>query len=69
METSYGKVGTVISTKVSNPKIPDSNKSQEGAHTGQWETYTGTYIATGTVTRFAFHSIEGYSAWTAILLD
>ena len=52
-----GKVGTVISTKVSNPKIPDSNKSQEGAHTGQWETYTGTYIATGTVTRFAFHSI------------
>ena len=64
-----GKVGTVISTKVSNPKIPDSNKSQEGAHTGQWETYTGTYIATGTVTRFAFHSIEGYSAWDGNLLD
>lgn len=64
-----GKVGTVISTKVSNPKIPDSNKSQKGAHTGQWETYTGTYIATGTVTRFAFHSIEGYSAWDGNLLD
>lgn len=64
-----GKVGTVISTKVSNPKIPDSNKSPEGAHTGQWETYTGTYIATGTVTRFAFHSIEGYSAWDGNLLD
>lgn len=64
-----GKVGTVISTKVSNPKIPDGNKSQEGAHTGQWETYTGTYIATGTVTRFAFHSIEGYSAWDGNLLD
>ena len=64
-----GKVGTVISTKVSNPKIPDSNKFQEGAHTGQWETYTGTYIATGTVTRFAFHSIEGYSAWDGNLLD
>lgn len=64
-----GKVGTVISTKVSNPKIPDSNKPQEGAHTGQWETYTGTYIATGTVTRFAFHSIEGYSAWDGNLLD
>lgn len=64
-----GKVGTVISTKVSNPKIPDSNTSQEGAHTGQWETYTGTYIATGTVTRFAFHSIEGYSAWDGNLLD
>lgn len=64
-----GKVGTVISTKVSNPEMPDGNKSPEGAHTGQWETYTGTYIATGTVTRFAFHSIEGYSAWDGNLLD
>ena len=64
-----GKVGTVISTKVSNPEMSDGNKSQEGAHTGQWETYTGTYIATGTVTRFAFHSIEGYSAWDGNLLD
>lgn len=60
-----GKVGTVISTKVSNPE----NKFQEGAHTGQWETYTGTYIATGTVTRFAFHSVEGYNAWNGNLLD
>lgn len=64
-----GKVGTVISTKVSNPEMPAGNKSPEGAHTGQWETYTGTYIATGTVTRFAFHSIEGYSAWDGNLLD
>lgn len=64
-----GKVGTVISTKVSNPEMPDGNKSQEGAHTGQWETYTGTYIATGTVTRFAFRSVEGYSAWDGNLLD
>lgn len=64
-----GKVGTVISTKVSNPEMPDGNKSQEGAHTGQWETYTGTYIATGTVTRFAFRSVEGSSAWDGNLLD
>ena len=64
-----GKVGTVISTKVSNPKMPAGNKLQEGAHTGQWETYTGTYIATGTVTRFAFRSVEGYSAWDGNLLD
>lgn len=64
-----GKVGTVISTKVSNPEIPDGNKFQEGAHTGQWETYTGTYVATGTVTRFAFHSVEGYNAWNGNLLD
>lgn len=64
-----GKVGTVISTKVSNPEMPAGNKFQEGAHTGQWETYTGTYIATGTVTRFAFRSVEGYSAWDGNLLD
>lgn len=64
-----GKVGTVISTKVSNPEIPDGNKIPEGAHTGQWETYTGTYIATGTVTRFAFRSVEGYNAWNGNLLD
>lgn len=64
-----GKVGTVISTKVSNPEMPSGNKSPEGAHTGQWETYTGTYIATGTVTRFAFRSVEGYSAWDGNLLD
>lgn len=64
-----GKVGTVISTKVSNPEMPDGNKLPEGAHTGQWETYTGTYIATGTVTRFAFRSVEGYSAWDGNLLD
>lgn len=64
-----GKVGTVISTKVSNPEMPADNKFQEGAHTGQWETYTGAYIATGTVTRFAFRSVEGYSAWDGNLLD
>lgn len=64
-----GKVGTVVSTKVSNPEMPDGNKIPEGAHTGQWETYTGTYIATGTVTRFAFRSVEGYSAWDGNLLD
>lgn len=64
-----GKVGTVISTKVSNPEMPAGNKFQEGAHTGQWETYTGTYIATGTVTRFTFRSVEGYSAWDGNLLD
>lgn len=64
-----GKVGTVISTKVSNPEMPAGNKFQEGAHTGQWETYTGTYIATGTVTRFAFRTVEGYSAWDGNLLD
>ena len=64
-----GKVGTVISTKVSNPEIPDGNKFQEGAHTGQWETYTGTYIATGTVTRFTFKSVSSINNVYGNILD
>lgn len=60
-----GKVGTVISTKVSNPE----NKFQEGAHTGQWETYTGTYIATGTVTRFTFKSVSSSNNVYGNILD
>ena len=64
-----GKVGTVISTKVSNPEIPDGNKFQEGAHTGQWETYTGTYIATGTVTRFTFKSVSSSNNVNGNILD
>ena len=63
-----GKVGTEIATKVSN------SASDGWDHTGQWETYTGTYIATSTVTRFAFRSIEGGGktqgeAWDGNLLD
>lgn len=64
-----GKVGTVISTKVSNPEMPDGNKSPEGAHTGQWETYTGTYIATGTVTRFTFKSVSSSNNVNGNILD
>ncbi|WP_254878105.1 InlB B-repeat-containing protein [Bifidobacterium longum] len=63
-----GKVGTEIATKVSN------SASDGWDHTGQWETYTGTYIATSTVTRFAFRSIEGGGktqgeSWDGNLLD
>ncbi|QGM62723.1 surface protein [Bifidobacterium catenulatum subsp. kashiwanohense] len=63
-----GKVGTEIATKVSN------SVSDQWNRVGQWETYTGTYIATSTVTRFAFHSIEGGGktqgeAWDGNLLD
>lgn len=63
-----GKVGTEIATKVSNSVSGQWNR------VGQWETYTGTYIATSTVTRFAFHSIEGGGktqgeAWDGNLLD
>lgn len=49
-----GDVGKVISTKVSNDaELKYSSRN----HDGQWETYTGTYIATGTVTRFTFKSV------------
>ena len=63
-----GKVGTEIATKVSNSASDGWNR------VGQWETYTGTYIATSTVTRFAFRSIEGGGktqgeAWDGNLLD
>lgn len=63
-----GKVCTEIATKVSN------SASDQWNRVGQWETYTGTYIATSTVTRFAFHSIEGGGktqgeAWDGNLLD
>lgn len=50
-----GDVGKVISTKVSNDA--ELNHSSRN-HDGQWETYTGTYIATGTVTRFTFKSVS-----------
>ena len=39
-----GKVGTTITTKGPG---------------GAWETYTGTYIATSTVTRFTYRSLQG----------
>ena len=44
-----GKVGTMITT-------------HGVAQYGQWETYTGTYIATSTVTRFTFKSVTDVMA-------
>lgn len=55
-----GPVGTIISSKASNT---DTN------HTGQWETYTGVYVATGTVTRFTFENVDSASAYDGNLLD
>lgn len=55
-----GDVGTIISTKVSNT---DAN------HQGQWETYEGTYIATGTVTRFTFKNIDGINEYSGNMVD
>ena len=38
-------------------------------HDGQWETYTGTYIATGTVTRFTFKSVSSINNVYGNILD
>ena len=46
-----GPVGTVIRTKVDN--------QVDNQVTDQWETYEGVYVATSTVTRFTFKSVEG----------
>lgn len=61
-----GDVGKVISTKVSNDA--ESNHSSRN-HDGQWETYTGTYIATGTVTRFTFKSVSSSNNVYGNILD
>ena len=65
-----GDVGTVISTKVSNDAElnHESNHSSRN-HDGQWETYTGTYIATGTVTRFTFKSVSSSNNVNGNILD
>lgn len=61
-----GDVGKVISTKVSNDA--ELNHSSRN-HDGQWETYTGTYIATGTVTRFTFKSVSSINNVHGNILD
>ena len=61
-----GDVGKVISTKVSNDA--ELNYSSRN-HDGQWETYTGTYIATGTVTRFTFKSVSSSNNVYGNILD
>lgn len=56
-----GPVGTVIRTKVDN--------QIDNQVTDQWETYEGTYVATGTVTRFTFKAIEGVDDTTGNKID
>lgn len=65
-----GDVGKVISTKVSNKaELGGSSNHSSRNHDGQWETYTGTYIATGTVTRFTFKSISSSNNVNGNILD
>lgn len=61
-----GPVGKIIATKVSNDA--ELNHSSRN-HDGQWETYTGTYIATGTVTRFTFKSVSSSNNVYGNILD
>ena len=69
-----GDVGKVISTKVSNDAESNHGSTHESTHSsrnhdGQWETYTGTYIATGTVTRFTFKSVSSSNNINGNILD
>lgn len=65
-----GDVGKVISTKVSNKaELGGSSNRSSRNHDGQWETYTGTYIATGTVTRFTFKSVSSSNNVNGNILD
>lgn len=65
-----GDVGKVISTKVRNKaELGGSSNHSSRNHDGQWETYTGTYIATGTVTRFTFKSASSSNNVNGNILD
>lgn len=56
-----GEKSEVIATKVTNTDPRD--------HATQWETYTGTYIATGGSTTFTFESVDSRQANLGNLLD
>lgn len=56
-----GEKSEVIATKVTNTDTRD--------HAKQWETYTGTYIATGGSTTFTFESVDSRQANLGNLLD
>ena len=56
-----GEKSEVIATKVTNTDMRD--------HAKQWETYTGTYIATGGSTTFTFESVDSRQANLGNLLD
>ena len=56
-----GEKSEVIATKVTNTGTRD--------HAKQWETYTGTYIATGGSTTFTFESVDSRQANLGNLLD
>ena len=62
-----GERNATIMTKASNEGYIEGAGSRY--HDGQWATYEGTYLATGTVTRFTFKSISAYKPDFGNLLD
>ena len=63
-----GPVGKIIATKVANHRNAQS-WNKETDHTGQWESYEGTYIATGKITRFTFRNVDSAADHDGNLLD
>lgn len=62
-----GESGTLIATQATNE--PDYNDGDSRHHEGQWATYEGTYLATGTRTVFSFESVSSISDNAGNLLD
>lgn len=63
-----GPVGKIIATRVANHRNAQS-WNKETDHTGQWESYEGTYIATGKITRFTFRNVDSAADHDGNLLD
>lgn len=63
-----GPVGKIIATRVANHRNAQS-WNVETDHTGQWESYEGTYIATGKITRFTFRNVDSAADHDGNLLD
>ena len=64
---TVGERSTTVATKASNEtEIYDYSSRR---HENQWASYEGTYLATGTVTRFTFKSVAAYAYNLGNLLD
>ena len=62
-----GESGTLIATQATNE--PEYNDISSRHHEGQWATYEGTYLATGTRTVFSFESVSSITHNAGNLLD
>ena len=64
---TVGERSATVTTKASNEAEIGGYSSRR--HENQWATYEGTYLATGTVTRFTFTSVAAYAYNLGNLLD